>query len=222
MKQKERKFIQKLHLKTKRNYLNRMINQKIKCMSIAKKYGKDYWDGNRRYGYGGYKYIPGRWRNVALNLIKTYSLTEKSKILDVGCGKGYLLYEIKKLIPNLKIVGFDISNYSIKNSKKEIKKNLFVHNAESKFPFKKNYFDLVMSIGVLHNLDLAKVSFSLNEIQRVSKNSYIMVESYRNDKELFNLQCWALTCKTFLHVNDWKWLFKRNKFKGDFEFIYFN
>ena len=222
MKQKERKFIQKLHLKTKRNYLNRMINQKVKCMGVAKKYGKDYWDGNRRYGYGGYEYIPGRWRNVALNLIKTYSLTEKSKILDVGCGKGYLLYEIKKLIPNLKVVGFDISNYSIKNSKKEIKKTLFVHNAETKFPFKKNYFDLVISIGVLHNLNLAKVSFSLSEIQRVSRNSYIMVESYRNDKELFNLQCWALTCKTFFHVSDWKWLFKKNKFKGDFEFIYFN
>ena len=94
---KLRNFVSKLHLSTKRNYLERMINNKTHCMKIAKKYGKDYWDGKRKYGYGGYKYIPGKWKPIAKKIIKTYKLNSKSKILDVGCGKAYLLYEIKLL-----------------------------------------------------------------------------------------------------------------------------
>ena len=86
----QRNFISKLHKSTKRNYLSRMINQKVKCMKIAKKYGKDYWDGDRKYGYGGYNYIPGRWKSVAKSLIRTYKLKKNSKILDVGCGKAFL------------------------------------------------------------------------------------------------------------------------------------
>ena len=222
MASKLKNFVTKLHLKTKRNYLKRMNNKKIECMKVAKKFGKSYWDGHRKFGYGGYRYIPGRWKKVAENLIKTYNLNENSKVLDVGCGKGFLLYEMKKVLPNLKVTGFDISKYSIQNSKTEVRKSLFIHSAEEKFPFEKNKFDLVISLGVLHNLSLEKVSSSLKEIQRVGKQSYIMVESYRNEKELFNLECWALTCRTFLNKSDWKWFFKKNSFFGDYEFIYFS
>ena len=90
-------------------------------MMEAKKYSKNYWDGDRRFGYGGYKYIPGRWKPVAEALIQTYSLNNKSKILDVGCGKGYLLYEIKLLLPDINLTGIEFSNYGIENSKPEIK-----------------------------------------------------------------------------------------------------
>ena len=218
---KKIKIFTSLHKITKRNYLERMIDDKIKCMIVAKKYEKDYWDGKRKYGYGGYKYIPGRWTNVAKKLIKYYKLNSNSKILDVGCGKGYLLYEIKRILPTIQIIGFDISNYAIKNAKKEIKKFLFKGKAENNFRFKKKYFDLTISMGVLHNLSLLDISKSINQINKVSKKSFIMVESYRNDKELFNLQCWALTCKTFLDPNDWKFLFKKNDYKGDYEFIFF-
>ena len=129
---KEVKIITSLHTKTKRNYIQRMINEKVKCMKISKKYGYEYWDGNRKYGYGGYKYIPGRWKNVAKKLIKIYKLKNDSKILDVGCGKGFLLFEIKKILPNIKIIGIDISNYAIKNSKKEISKFLFKKDIKKK------------------------------------------------------------------------------------------
>ena len=126
---KEIKIITPLHKSTRRNYLGRMIDEKVKCMKVAKKYGVDYWDGNRKYGYGGYKYIPGRWKNVAIKIIKKFKLKNNSYILDVGCGKGFLLYEIKKILPNIKIVGIDISNYGIKNSKPdEIKPYLFKHD----------------------------------------------------------------------------------------------
>ena len=117
----EKSFISKVHNSTKRNYVQRMVNNKIKCMKIAKKYGYDYWDGDRKYGYGGYRFIPGRWTPIAKKIIKTYKLNNNSKILDLGCGKGYLLFEIKKLLPRIKLQGFDISHYAIKNSNKETK-----------------------------------------------------------------------------------------------------
>ena len=104
----KRNFITSLHKSTARNYLGRMINQKVKCMSIAKKYSYDYWDGNRKYGYGGYSYIPGRWKNVARKLIKDYNLKKGSKILDLGCGKSFLLYEMLLIEPELKIFADDV------------------------------------------------------------------------------------------------------------------
>ena len=215
------KLITPLHISTKRNYLGRMIDNKAKCMVVSKKYGFDYWDGKRKYGYGGYRYIPNRWKSVAKKIIKKYRLNNNSKILDVGCGKGFLLYEIKILLPGINICGFDISRYGISKSMKIIRKNLFVHKAQKKYPFKRKQFDLVISIGCLHNLEVNELKKAINEIERVGKKAFILVESYRNEKELFNLQCWALTCNTFLSVSDWKWVFKLAKFQGDFEFIFF-
>ena len=199
-----------------------MINDKTKCMSEARKFEKNFWDGNRKYGYGGYKYISGYWTPVAKKIIKKFKLNNSSSILDIGCGKGYLLYEIKKILPNIKIVGIDISKYAIKNSKKEIKKNLFVYDARKKLPFKKGDFDLVISLGTLHNFNLYDLEIAIKEIMRISKKRYIMVESYRNNKELFNLQCWALTAESFLDPHEWKWLFKTFGYRGYTEFIYFS
>lgn len=215
-------LISKLHNSTKRDYLSRMINKKVFCMNEAKKYGKNYWDGNRKFGYGGYKYIPGRWANVAKKLIKIYKLKAGSKILDVGCGKGFLLFEMLKIEPNLIIQGFDISDYALKRVKKLKNLKVFKHKAEKTFPFKSNYFDLVISLATLHNLKNFDLSNSIKEIERVGKKKYIMVESYKNDQQLFNLQCWALTCQTFLSEKEWIWLYKKLKYSGNYEFIYFN
>ena len=215
------KLITPLHKSTKRKYLQRMVNRKAECMVVAKKYNFNYWDGRRKYGYGGYRYIPGRWKNVAKKIIKKYKLNENSKILDVGCGKGFLLYEIQLLLPGIKISGFDISRYGISKSMKTIKKKLFVHKAQNKYPFKKKEFDLVISIGCLHNLEINDLKKAVKEIIRVGKKAFILVESYRNEKELFNLQCWALTCNSFFNNKEWKWLFKEFSYKGDYELIYF-
>jgi ubiquinone/menaquinone biosynthesis C-methylase UbiE len=213
-------IINKLHKKTKRDYLKRMMDEKIECMKIARKYDKEYWDGDRRYGYGGYKY-DGRWEVVARDLIKEYGLKDGCKILDVGCGKGYLLYEFKKLLPNCEIRGFDISEYAIKNAKEEIKENLFIYNASDVYPFGDEYFDLVVSITTLHNLKIYQLKNALKEIERVGKNKYIVVEGYRDEKELFNLECWALTAEMFLRPDEWIWVFEEFGYKGDYEFIYF-
>ena len=210
------------HTKTKRNFLERMNNSKVKCMVEAKKYEKNYWDVPRKYGYGGYKYIEGRWTNVAKKLIKKFNLKNTSKILDVGCGKAFILYEIKKILPLIDIVGFDISNHGIKNAPKEIRKNLFIQKAQNKYNYSNKEFDLAISTGCFHNLEIHELKFALNEIQRVSKKTYIMVESYRNEKELFNLQCWALTCESFFSKKEWLWLFSEFKYTRNYEFIFFS
>lgn len=215
------KLITSLHQSTRRNYLDRMVNAKVKCMKKARKFEFDYWDGKRNYGYGGYNYIPGRWTGVAKKLIKKYKLNNNSSVLDVGCGKGFLLFEMKKILPGLRVSGFDISKHGIKNSKKEIKKYLFIHNVKKKFPFKNKSFNLVMTFACLHNLKLPDLVYSLKEIERVGKKKYVMVEGYRNEKELFNLQCWALTAESFYDDQEWKWIFKYSKYTGDYEFIYF-
>jgi SAM-dependent methyltransferase len=213
-------IITPLHKKTQRDYLGRMKNNKVQCMKVAKQYGCDFWDGERRYGYGGYKY-DGRWRVVAEKLIAQYSLPKDARILDVGCGKGYLLYEFKMLLPGARIAGFDSSPYALANAKEEVRPSLFLHSAEAPFPFKDKEFDLAVSLNTLYNLPLRQLKSSLIEVERVGREKYITLESYRNETELFNLECWALTCATFLSDEDWVWLFNELGYTGDYEFIYF-
>ncbi len=159
-----------LHKMTKRNYLDRMIDDKVQCMMKAKEYEFDYWDGDRRYGYGGYKYIDDRWKKVAQQLIDIYDLKSDAKILDVGCGKAFLLYELKQLLPDAKIVGFDISKHGLANAKEEIRDSLFRYRAQDRYPWGDKYFDLVMSLGCLHNLRIFELETAVKEIERVGKN----------------------------------------------------
>ncbi|MCI5968192.1 class I SAM-dependent methyltransferase [Helicobacter sp.] len=209
-----------LHQKTARKYVDRMVDSKVECMEVAKKYGQEFWDGDRRYGYGGYRY-DGRWERVARELIEIYGLKENAKILDVGCGKAFLLYELSKLLPKCEIVGFDVSQYAICNAKEEIRENLFVYDAKDPLPFGDKEFDLVVSLGTLHNLPLYHLKTAFSEIERVGKEGYIMVEAYRNSQELFNLQCWALTCESFFRPDEWIWYMRECGYRGDYEFIYF-
>ncbi len=213
-------IITPLHKKTERDYIGRMSDEKVVCMKVARQYGKDFWDGDRRFGYGGYHY-DGRWEVVARKLIETYQLKDDAKILDVGCGKAFLLYEIKKLLPNCKVAGFDISGYAIEHAKEEIQDCLFIHKAQDPLPYEDNEFDLVISLTTLHNLHINELKPALSEIERVGKNKYLVVESYRNEEELFNVQCWALTCESFHKPDEWIWLFESFGYNGDYEFIYF-
>ena len=214
-------YVTQLHQSTSRNYIDRMIDDKVHCMKKAKEYEADYWDGDRRFGYGGYKYLAGRWKPVAQALIENYNLSNESSVLDIGCGKGYLLYEMKLLLPNLRISGFDISNHGIATAKQEVKEQLFIHRAQDPFPFQKNEFDLAISLGCLHNLRIFELEIALKEMERVASNGYLMLESYRNEQEQFNLQCWALTCESFFDTKEWVWLYEHLGYKGDYEFIYF-
>ncbi|MDC3169369.1 class I SAM-dependent methyltransferase, partial [Prochlorococcus sp. AH-716-E17] len=194
---------------------------KAKAANLAKKYDFDYWDGDRRINYGGYKYIPGRWEGVAKDIIDFYKINSDSKILDIGCGKGFLLYEFKKLLPKSQVFGIDISKYAIDNAKQEIKDNLILGSSK-KLPWENNYFDLVISINTFHNLYCYELEQSLLEMERVGKkNKYICVESYRNEIEKTNLLYWQVTCEAFNTPEEWKWWFNQTKYTGHYSFIYF-
>jgi len=214
-------FISKLHKKTKRDYIGRVVNDdKAACAAIAKKFDREYWDGDRKYGYGGY-YYDGRWRTVAEEMAAHYRLKPGQRVLDVGCGKGFLLYELTQVVPGLKVVGIDISQYAIDNSKEEVRPFLTKGLAQD-LPFPDASFDFVYSIGTLHNLYIFDLKKAVQHIQRVSRgNSYIMVESYRNEREKANLLNWQLTCECFFTPEEWEWLYKEWGYTGDYSFIYF-
>jgi cyclopropane fatty-acyl-phospholipid synthase-like methyltransferase len=216
-----RNFVTPLHKATKRDYLARMVDDKVNCMLKAKEYEADYWDGDRRYGYGGYKFMPGRWKPVAQALIDTYKLKAGSSVLDVGCGKGFLLWEMLQIEPGLKIAGFDVSKHGLENSHPDVKDKLFRYRAQDRYPYGDKQFDLVISLGTFHNLRIFELATALAEVERVGKQGYVMLESFRNEQELFNVQCWALTCESFFDTAAWIWLYNHFGYTGDYEFIYF-
>ena len=152
-----------LHRATKRDYLARMVDDKVHCMIKAKEYEFDYWDGDRRYGYGGYKYT-GRWKPVAEQLVETYGLKPGAKILDVGCGKAHLLYELHKLLPGAEVRGIDISRHGLADAPEEIRRNLLRYQAQDVYPWGDKYFDLVISLATLHNLLIFDLQRALHEV----------------------------------------------------------
>ena len=214
-------FINKLHTSTKRDYVQRVVeNDKAECAEAAIKFEKDYWDGDRKYGYGGYKY-DGRWRTVAQDLIEYYGIKPEHKILDVGCGKGFLLYEFTQILPGIEVVGIDISQYAIDHAKPEVKSFIQKANA-TQLPFLDRFFDFVVSITTLHNLYNYELKSALQEIERVGKEKkYIVIESYRNEREKANLLYWQLTCRSFYTPKEWEWFFQQSGYTGDYGSIYF-
>ena len=214
-------FVSELHKVTKRDYIGRVISDdKAACAIVAKQYGYDYWDGDRKYGYGGYRY-DGRWRSVAQKLADHYQLKAGQKVLDVGCGMAHLLYELTQVVPGIIVNGIDISQYALEHAKEEIRDRVRYGQAQD-IPFADNEFDLVISLTTLHNLKVFDLKIAVQEIERVSKdNSYIMVESFRKYKEEVNMLYWQLTCASYYSVDEWEWLYKEWGYTGDYSFIFF-
>lgn len=217
-------FMSVVHKQQKRDYLARVNDiefPKAKAAELAKKFDFDYWDGDRRINYGGYKYMPGRWTPIAQKMIDYYGLKDGCRILDVGCGKGFLLYELKLLLPKAEIFGLDKSKYAIDNSKEEVKSFIY-HGCASRLPFDNNSFDLVISINTLHCLHNYEIFSALCEIERVSnRHKYICVESFRDETEKANLLYWQVTCEMFCNPKAWNWWFDQTGYTGDHSFIFF-
>ncbi len=140
----------------------------------------------------------------------------------MGCGKGYLLYEFTQVIPGIQVAGLDISRYAIRHAKEEVKPFLRVGDAR-RLPYKDHHFNFVLSINVLHNFENFDLDKALKEIERVSKDNkkYIVVDSYRSDREKMNLMYWQLTCESFYTPQAWEWMFKKSGYRGDHGFIYY-
>lgn len=215
-------FLEKYQKSTKRDYVERVVKyDKAECATKAKNWGFDYWDGDRGFGYGGYRY-DGRWRAIAEDIVKHYGIKPGDKILDIGCGKGFLLYEFTQVVPGVEVFGLDISQYAIDHAKEEVKNNLKVGSC-TKLPWEDKTFDFVYSINTFHNLTIDELEQAVREMERVGKKSkWCCVESYRNENEKANLLYWQLTCESFFRPSGWAWLFKQWKYQGDYGFIYFS
>ena len=214
-------FLTPIHKATKRNYIARVTEySKAEAARAAKKWDYDYWDGNRHTGYGGYKY-DGRWRKVADAMVAHYGLKAGDKVLDVGCGKAFLLYDLMQAVPGLEVTGIDVSRYGMEHAMPEVKPFLQYASAV-KLPFPDKTFDFVFSILTLHNLFNYELVEALKEMERVSrKHKYICTESWRNEEEKANLLYWQLTCEIFGTPAEWEWWFKITGYTGDHSFIYF-
>ena len=216
-----REFLHLIHTSTRRDYLARVTaRDKAEVSEIALRFDRDYWDGSRETGYGGYRY-DGRWRKVADAMVAAYGLKAGMRVLDVGSGKGFLLHDISESQPGIEVAGIDISDYAIAHTIESVRPFCRVGSAV-KLPYPDQHFDLVISINTLHNLYNYELYAALKEIERVGRGAkYICVEAYRNEREKMNLMYWQLTCRIFHTPQEWDFDFRQAGYTGDHEFIFF-
>ena len=206
----------KKYPKTKRDLSKRGNEKTEEDRIIARRFDKEFFDGDRKNGYGGYYYNSKFWTEVVKDLNNFYKLKSGSKILDIGCGKGFMLFDFMKLNPNFVLEGIDISDYAITNAVPEVKKFLKVEDAKS-LPYEDNSFDLVISINTTHNLEINQCKKALSEMERVSrKDKYLIVDAYSNEIEKDRIFAWNLTAKTILSTNEWISLFEEVGYTGHY------
>lgn len=186
--------------------------------AISREFGFDYFDGDRRHGYGGFGYHPRFWTDTVDLFTTHYGLTDGSAILDVGCGKGFMLKDFSLRLPGATLAGIDVSSYAIEHADPDVASRLTVANAAD-LPFADNEFDLVISINTVHNLDRDGCRRALAEIQRVSRgNAFVMVDGWKNAEEQELLQRWVLTARTMQSAEDWLDLMAEAGYQGDYAF----
>jgi SAM-dependent methyltransferase len=201
---------------TKRNVDERGATKTEDVRRVARQFGKEFFDGERQYGYGGFKYFPRFWQPVIPTFQKHFALTGRSSLLDVGCAKGFMLHDLVETIPDITVSGVDISDYAIAHAMDDIKSRVQVADARY-LPFADNSFDVVIAINTIHNLDRDDCAQALREIERVSrKGSFITVDAYRNDDEKERMFAWNLTAKTIMSVDEWVSFFEEVGYTGDY------
>lgn len=204
-------FLEK-YPKGKRDPAARALEKTPEDIAIARKFGKEFFDGERRHGYGGYSAAPERWYGVSLDMKRHYG--DLDSVCDVGCAKGGLLRAFKNRWPYMFVTGCDISEYAVGLADKDL--NVKVGDCR-KLPFASDAFGLVVSINTIHNLDRAGCIKALQEIQRISRGRcYVTVDTYRNDEEKQRMFDWNLTAQTILSTGEWLDLFKEAGYEGDY------
>lgn len=202
--------------RTKRNVDERGQSKSDEDRQIARKFGKEFFDGDRRHGYGGFSYQPRFWQPVVPMLQQHFGLDSASSLLDVGCAKGFMLHDLALLIPGITVKGVDVSQYAIDNAMDDIRAHVQAANA-TQLPFPDHSFDVVISINTVHNLEREECGKALREIMRVSRGkAYITVDAYRTEEEKRRMYAWNLTAKTIMSVDEWKAFFRDVGYTGDY------
>jgi len=184
--------------------------------ATARKFGRDFFDGDRKHGYGGFSYSPRFWQPVIPTLQEHFALETTSRLLDVGCGKGFMMHDLAELIPGIYLKGIDISEYAIENSIESVRHEVQVADARS-LPFEDDSFDVVISINTIHNLDREDCAMALKEIERVSRgDSFVTVDAYRNEHERERMEAWNLTARTIMSTDEWVEFFDESGYTGDY------
>jgi SAM-dependent methyltransferase len=202
--------------KAKRDLNARLQSKTEEDRLIARKFDKDFFDGDRKHGYGGFSYNARFWQPVIPTFKEHWNITQASSILDVGCAKGFMLHDFSEMIPGIKVAGIDISKYAIEHSLESVRNSLEVADAKN-LPYADNSFDFVISINTIHNLERDECKKALQEIERVAKKgSFITVDAYRNDEEKERMYAWNLTAKTIMSVDEWIAFFHEAGYTGDY------
>ena len=202
--------------RTKRKVLERGAAKTAEDIQTARLFGQAFFDGDRKTGYGGFSYHPRFWENVVPTFQQYFDLSAESTILDVGCAKGFMLFDFARLIPGITVKGIDISDYAIEHGLSEMQPHMQVANAKE-LPFADHSFDAVISINTIHNLPIEECAQALREIERVSRGkSFVMVDAFRTEAEKEMMFHWNLTAQTILHVDEWVALFESVGYTGDY------
>lgn len=202
--------------KAKRNLDKRAASKTEEDRAIARQFGKDFFDGDRRHGYGGFNYMPRFWQPVVPTLKEYFALDAGSSLLDVGCAKGFMLHDLAELIPGITMAGIDVSAYAIEHAIEDMKPFVQVADARE-LPFPDKSFDVVISINTIHNLERADLAQALREIERVARRgAFVTVDAYRNEDERQRMMAWNLTAKTIMHVDEWIAFFDECGYTGDY------
>jgi ubiquinone/menaquinone biosynthesis C-methylase UbiE len=185
---------------------------------IARQFGREYFDGPRTQGYGGYNYHERFWTGVAEDLRDEYGIKAGTRVLDVGCGKGFLLHDLRRVAPGVDVAGLDISDYAIEHAMEDVKPFLKQGTAAS-LPFPDDSFDVVISINTLHNLPLEECKQAIRELERVKKpggHTYLQVDSWFTEEQHQAFEAWQLTALTYFDRATWVKLFEECGYTGDY------
>lgn len=202
--------------RTRRNVDGRGQEKTPEDQAIARQFGREFFDGDRRHGYGGFNYHARFWSPVVPTFRDHFGLGAGSSVLDVGCAKGFMLHDFAQLIPGLDVKGIDISSYAVENAIEDMRPHVQVGDAR-RLPFPDKSFDVVISINTIHNLERDDCARALAEIERVARRgAFVTVDAHRTPDERRRMMAWNLTARTIMSVEEWKRFFAEAGYSGDY------